>query len=104
MLRKQDGEVFLHAGPTVNLAEADLASKFNQVRIELREQNLPWGQAGDLLSGKAGGIIVSLVQTDDAVYRVCDWLLFSTVLSLSAENPAVAEPVPGDSGDGCRKH
>ncbi|QDU04505.1 putative diguanylate cyclase YcdT [Gimesia chilikensis] len=98
VLRKQDGEVFLQAGPTVNLADADLASKFNQVRIELREQNLLWGQLEIYYPVKQAGLL-SLWHRPMTRYIVfvagCCFLLFALFLRKTLQSLNPSRVIPG---------
>ncbi|WP_417386421.1 diguanylate cyclase domain-containing protein [Gimesia sp.] len=44
ILRRKDGSIFIHAGKMFNLSGKPEEDLFNKVRIELLEQNQPWGQ------------------------------------------------------------
>ncbi|QDV19552.1 putative diguanylate cyclase YcdT [Gimesia panareensis] len=44
VLRQQDGSIFLQTGKTDDLTGTSAENRFNKVRIELREENHPWGQ------------------------------------------------------------
>lgn len=98
VLRKKDGDVFMQAGAALNLSDSALASKFNQVRIELLEQNLPWGHLEIYYPVQNAGLL-SMRQRSMTRYIVfvigCCFLLYYFFLRKTLQSLNPSRVIPG---------